>query len=481
MTTKNKRLVPAVGYARRSSANDSQETSIPDQIAAVESYAPQHGYKLLRWYKDDAISGDDTENREEFKRMRDDAQDRGDFEAILCWNQDRFGRFDQIEAGWWIHPLRKAGVYLVTCDMGRIDWESPEGQLIYNVNQMGKHKFLKDHSANVVRGQSEAAKKGSWLGSIPYAYRLVGPKKDKKFVLDDPAKVAIVRRIYREWVDELRSLSEIAARLNAEGVVPPSGPRFKWRYDSVKTILINPAYCGDVVSYRYSYGKYHQVHGAEIVKGGRRQRNPEKDWVIRRDRHEAIVDRDTWEKAQDLIAKNKTNRGRRKEEDNAYVFSGLLRCGKCGGNLNGVRNCKGHQYYKCCNSHYRGPDFCDGSSVREDRLLRELAQSLMDWLEIDGEGLGLAAWYGALKPEDVPEAFAKVRKLIVPPPRPKSERKLLEKEHKQLTDRIATARSNLVLLDPENIPAAQETIRQFDARRLEIDKELSACKPRARA
>src|SRR5262249_4842820 len=151
--------------------------------------------------------------------------------------------FDQLEAGFWIHPLRKAGVYLVTCDAGRVDWDSPEGQLIYGVNQMGKNKFLKDLSRNVIRGQLEAAKNGSWLGSRPYAYRIVGPKKNKHLEFGDPVEVGIVRRIYREYVVEGRSLTEIADRLNADGVRPPHGMARRWRYDTVRGILWNPAYC----------------------------------------------------------------------------------------------------------------------------------------------------------------------------------------------------------------------------------------------
>src|SRR5437899_1970944 len=105
-------LVPAVGYLRRST--DKQEASIPDQTKAVQRYADEKGYRILRWYTDDAISGDDTANRLGFRQMLADArEERADFKAILCWDQDRFGRFDSIEAGYWIHPLRQAEIVLV--------------------------------------------------------------------------------------------------------------------------------------------------------------------------------------------------------------------------------------------------------------------------------------------------------------------------------------------------------------------------------
>src|SRR4051794_1885266 len=102
-------LIPAVGYARRST--DRQETSIPDQIKAVEQWAAEHGYKVLRWRVDDAVSGDDTERRHDFRKMIADAAD-GDFQAIVCWDRARFGRFDSIEFGYHVHQLRLAGVHL---------------------------------------------------------------------------------------------------------------------------------------------------------------------------------------------------------------------------------------------------------------------------------------------------------------------------------------------------------------------------------
>jgi DNA invertase Pin-like site-specific DNA recombinase len=235
--------INAVGYARRST--DKQEASIPDQVKAVERYAEERGYKILRWYTDDAISGDDTKKRRDFLRMIEDAQQRRDFEAILVWDQDRFGRFSPHEASYWTFPLAQAGIQLVTVDKGPIDWNDFVQRLTYSVNQHGKHEFLKDLSRNVTRGQLEAAKNGSWIGSVPYGYRIEGGKKQKRLVVDDPGKVRIVQRIFREYVEENRAMHNIADRLNEEGVVSPGGRVKGWRWDSVKVILENPAYAGD--------------------------------------------------------------------------------------------------------------------------------------------------------------------------------------------------------------------------------------------
>src|SRR6478735_2220884 len=124
--------ISAVAYYRMST--DRQEASIPDQREAVEKLARKQGYKIVREYADEGISGDDTERRAGFKQMLADAR-RADFEAVLCWDQDRFGRFDPLEAGYWVKPLRDAGVYLETVAQGRIDWEDFAGRIVYAVQQ----------------------------------------------------------------------------------------------------------------------------------------------------------------------------------------------------------------------------------------------------------------------------------------------------------------------------------------------------------
>src|SRR5262249_34953306 len=161
------------------------------QTEAVQTYAADHGYHIIRWYIDDAISGNDTRKRRDFLRMIDDAQTKGDFKAIICWDGKRFGRFDSIEYGHYVFPLREAGVVLPDGTEGVIDWNDPTTRIVENVHQEGRHKDLRDISANVARGQLGAATAGGWLGSPPYAYRLDGPRKGRRLVVDDPGKVAI--------------------------------------------------------------------------------------------------------------------------------------------------------------------------------------------------------------------------------------------------------------------------------------------------
>lgn len=141
---------PAVGYIRMSS--DKQEASPDQQRDEIVKLAAKHGYTIIRWYEDHAISGVKTLKRKQFLQMIDDVKRIGDFQAILCWDQDRFGRFDSIEAGEWILPLRRAGVELICVVQGRINWDDFAGRMIYQITQEGKNQFLDSLWNNVMRG-----------------------------------------------------------------------------------------------------------------------------------------------------------------------------------------------------------------------------------------------------------------------------------------------------------------------------------------
>ena len=240
--------IPAVAYYRMSS--DKQDTSINDQRSEVIAMEKRGGYEILREYMDEGISGDDTDKRVYFRRMIADAKSRGDFRVILCWDQDRFGRFDSIDAGEWIAPLRRADVRLVTVAQGEIDWNDFAGRLIYNVQQEAKHQFLRDLSRNVTRGKRQKADSGNIPICKPsYGYDKVYVDETgreilrirrrewgyhhkqpgwtaKLVVADDPINVETGKGIFRSFLELDVSVRAICRDLNDRNIASPEGGRW---------------------------------------------------------------------------------------------------------------------------------------------------------------------------------------------------------------------------------------------------------------
>src|SRR5687768_7427340 len=104
-------LIPVCSYLRMSS--DKQEASISDQRKEVAAYCARHGYRIVREYIDEGISGWKGKERHGFQQLIADAPG-GEFQAVICWDQSRFSRFDPMEANYFWHILRREKVRIET-------------------------------------------------------------------------------------------------------------------------------------------------------------------------------------------------------------------------------------------------------------------------------------------------------------------------------------------------------------------------------
>ena len=315
-------------YLRMST--DRQDCSIAQQRETLVAFAAKNGREIVGEYVDEGISGDKTEKRVAFQAMIRDAGGGG-FDRILCFDQDRFGRFDMIEAGSWITPLRAAGVTLETIAQGEIDWNDFSGRLVYAVAQEGKHQFLRDLSRNVLRGLSAKASAGNgWCGGpVPFGFRsetvASGRARVSTFAPDEAA-APVVRRIFETYARPGSSIRSIVESLNRDGAPTPSG-RGSWVRGSVHRILTNPVYRGDYVWGRTVSGRYNGVVRGEIVSRRPGQRVMKNDPIVHENAIPALVDRALYDRVQALIHERKRETRR---PTKARPLAGLVTCGRCG-------------------------------------------------------------------------------------------------------------------------------------------------------
>jgi site-specific DNA recombinase len=363
-------MMKAVLYLRMST--DKQEASIPQQREALVAFAAKQGHEIVGEYLDEGVSGDATHKRKGFQAMIRDAAGAG-FERILCWDQSRFGRFDSIEAGSWITPLRDAGVSLETMDGGAVDWTDFAGRITFAVATEGKNAFLRDLSRSSLRGMAAKIRdgRGMYGGSTPYGYRRDTAIIDRRTItalVPDETTSPVVRRMFENYTAAGGSLYSVVEMLNGEGIPSPYG-RPKWRRSSVRRVLTNPIYAGDIAWGRTMSGKYHVRIGEEIVARRPGQRPARNVPIVRRDAVPALVDRDLFDRAQELLDKRKKATRR---PATVRPLSGLVTCGCCGSPMH-----VDGPHYRCS----RGVDFghgsrCTASAVRADIALDALASGL---------------------------------------------------------------------------------------------------------
>ncbi len=431
-------LIPAVGYLRRSS--DKQEASLPQQREALERYAKEHGYKIIRWYIDDAISGDATEKRFEFQRMIKDAENVADFKAVLCWDQDRFGRFDSIEAGRWIHPLREAGVYLDTIAQGKINWNDFAGRMMYGIVQEGKHQYLRDLSRNATRGLIAKASRGEWPAGRPP----LGLTTDKagRLIFGPQTDMELVQRIFRDYQGGM-SLQSLVDTLNREGLTTSQGG--KWYRSTLHGILTNALYAGDFVWNTRCQSKYNGIRNGEVTSEFKRGKTNKSEWISIQDNHPAIVTRKLFNAVQRRLSSRSNRKGEvgvNSLRPDKFAFTGLLHCGKCGSRMYG-HTVSGKHYFVCGGYLNKGKSFCDRNAVKQDELLEHILTAIET---------NCASFTERLRSElrnQISQAASKV-------------------SSKELADKLATvesklkkAKQRLVEVDLDIMPVVQDQVRSL--------------------
>ena len=367
---------------------DAESNSISNQKKILQKAAKEKGYTDTLFFVDDGITGT-TMKRPGFQKMLT-AIEAGYISAVFVKDLSRLGR-NYIEVGrlteefFPLHDVR-----LVAVSDG-VDSDEGDNEFTPFKNIMNEY-YAKDISkkrkiVNKLKGNA-----GVPLSQPPYGY--IKNPDDPRFWVVEPEAAGVVRRIYQMAVDGY-GLAETAAALETDGIVNPtyywrargvsrSGSKStvepaKWGHTTIKKILTLQEYCGDVINFK-SYSKSYKMK--------KRIENPEENRAIFLNVHDPIIDRATWEKVQKL--KSGTRRKRPTVTQEPSVFSGLLKCSECGGNLNFHFNqgnhdikffsCKNHNsgLRKCSKTHYIRLDFLEQVVLGEIRRLTCFANEYED-------------------------------------------------------------------------------------------------------
>ena len=380
-SSKKHQLGTAALYCRlsRDDNMESESNSIQNQKKILQKVAKDKGYTNTIFFIDDGITGT-TMKRPGFQKMIG-AIEAGYISAVFVKDLSRLGR-NYIEVGklteefFPLHDVR-----LVAVSDG-VDSDEGEDDFTPFKNIMNEY-YAKDISkkrriVNKMKGNA-----GVPLSPPPYGY--IKNPDDPRFWVVEPEAAQVVRRIYRMALEGY-GLAETAAALGADGIVNPTyywrsrgvnrgGSKStveptKWGHTTVKKILTSQEYCGDVINFK-SYSKSYKMK--------KRIENPEENRAVFLNVHEAIIDRATWEKVQAL--QKGTRRKKPTVTQEPSVFSGLLKCPECGGNLNFHFNqnnpdikffsCKNHNsgHRLCTKTHYIRLDFLEQVVLYEVRRL----------------------------------------------------------------------------------------------------------------
>ncbi|PQV51883.1 DNA invertase Pin-like site-specific DNA recombinase [Paraburkholderia sp. BL21I4N1] len=298
----------AAAYVRMSTEH--QQYSTENQKDVILAFAETRNLDVVRVYADEGKSGLRLDGRDSLKALLRDAESgAADFSVILVYDVSRWGRFqDPDESASYEIRCKHAGVRVLYCAEQFENDGSPVSSIIKSVKRTMAGEYSRELSVKVHAGQCRQVRNGFRQGGpAGYGLRRVrvdqsGVRKDElkrgeqKAIQTDrvilvpgpPDELATVRAIYRQFVEEGRSESEIAAALNEAAIRTDRGTQ--WTRGTVHQILINDKYVGDNVWNRVSF-KLKQE----------RVRNPPASWIRADNAFEPIVDRIIFEAARQII------------------------------------------------------------------------------------------------------------------------------------------------------------------------------------
>ena len=327
----------AVAYARYSSAGQ-RDVSIEQQLQDIRAYAEREGYTIVHEYADHARSGfRNVAARTEFQAMMA-AAGSGSYDTVLCWKVDRFGRSRE-DSAIYKGQLSRLGISVVYV-MEPIP-EGAAGVLTEGMLEAIAEWYSRNLSENVKRGMNDNARKCLYNGTTVYGYDGI---RNQPYRINEE-QAAVVRQIYSLYIEGY-SLAEVRRILNDAGQ----------RTESGKLFTINKLY--NILKQERYLGIY--IFGDHRIPGGM----------------PAIIDQDTWEKAQRM--KEKTGRHYEKSPVE-YLLTGKAFCGHCGKPLvgdSGTGRSSTYYYYTCQSKKRRAG--CTKKSVQKEYLEDFVVNFLLD-------------------------------------------------------------------------------------------------------
>jgi DNA invertase Pin-like site-specific DNA recombinase len=446
--------IPVAAYYRMSTLK--QEDSIDRQRSQVVPLCERRGFHVVAEYIDEGVAGDEILKRRDFQRMLRDAQAGRLFRGIVCDDKDRFGRFDAIDLGEVVAPLRRKGVWVETVAQGRIDWETFAGRITDAVLQEAKNLESDAISRRVLSNQLLKARDGIFTGGrAPYGYRWEPDPRRGRRLVPDGRPADVVRLVFRMY-DQGRSLMAIADELYQRGVASPWG-KTCWTRTVIMRLLKNRRYVGDWTWGVHPQGKRHRYTRKEVSPTARRVRAPRcapvDDWLVLPNAHEPLVDRDQFERVQDRLVKN---RGLTTPHVNGgtFVLNRLMVCGGCGSRLCGLAT-RGRREYVCRAYLAHGRAACYRHAVEEGPMLRFLVGKLKD-AHLGGHLEALRRDLATQEARDQSDA----------------NRDRLARRVADLEGKLRQGNERLAIVPPDRIPGLTETLRGWERELGEVRREL---------
>ena len=361
-------------YPRLSHEDELQGESncISNQKRILEAYAKQNGFTNLKWYTDDGFSGANFQ-RPGFQSMLADIE-AGLVGTVIVKDMSRLGR-NYLQVGMYtemIFPQKNVRFIAINDGVDSAQGDNDFAPLRNIFNEW----LVRDTSKKIRAVKRSKGMSGKPVTSKPvYGYLM---DEDENFIIDEEA-APVVKQIYSLCLAG-NGPTKIARMLTEQEIPTPGtleyrrtgrtrryhpGYECKWAANTVVHILENREYTGCLVNFKTTTQSY---KNSKIIY------NSEDKQAVFENHHEIIIDRDTWERVQEL----RKQRKRPNRYDEVGLFSGILFCADCGSVMYQQRYQTDKRRQDCyiCGSYKKRTADCTAHFIRTDLLTAGVTENL---------------------------------------------------------------------------------------------------------
>ena len=349
-----------------------ESNSISNQKRILEAYAKQNGFTNLKWYTDDGYSGANFQ-RPGFQSMLADIE-AGLVGTVIVKDMSRLGR-NYLQVGMYtemIFPQKNVRFIAINDGVDSAQGDNDFAPLRNIFNEW----LVRDTSKKIRAVKRSKGMSGKPVTSKPvYGYLM---DEDENFIIDEEA-APVVKQIYSLCLAG-NGPTKIARMLTEQQIPTPGtleyrrtgstrryhpGYECKWAANTVVHILENREYTGCLVNFKTTTQSY---KCSKIIY------NSEDKQAVFENHHEIIIDRDTWERVQEL----RKQRKRPNRYDEVGLFSGILFCADCGSVMYQQRYQTDKRKQDCyiCGSYKKRTADCTAHFIRTDLLTAGVTENL---------------------------------------------------------------------------------------------------------
>ena len=349
-----------------------ESNSISNQKRILEAYAKQNGFSNLKWYTDDGFSGANFQ-RPGFQSMLADIE-AGLVGTVIVKDMSRLGR-NYLQVGMYTEMIfPQNGVRFIAINDGV---DSAQGDNDFApLRNIFNEWLVRDTSKKIRAVKRSKGMSGKPVTSKPvYGYLM---DEDENFIIDEEA-APVVKQIYSLCLAG-NGPTKIARMLTEQEIPTPGtleyrrtgstrryhpGYECKWATNTVVHLLENREYTGCLVNFKTEKPSYKLKHSIE---------NPPEKQAVFENHHEPIIDRETWERVQEL----RKQRKRPNRYDEVGLFSGILFCADCGSVMYQQRYQTDKRKQDCyiCGSYKKRTADCTAHFIRTDLLTAGVLSNL---------------------------------------------------------------------------------------------------------